>query len=189
MSKARILAGLQTATLEADIAGLKSDALNLIARPGVWKKTTDNFTSVSIGQSLQSLVRSMYHIDVGAVEAGDIFLVLSQGQLRSDWDFNVECTPWITWTTVANGALSHDGATNHNTMTPWIVGRNLRQTREHYFDFDRWAMVQFSSAVSAVRFHANFRCRSTDPAIDGSGNQGLIIGTGQGGMAAFRLNR
>jgi len=135
MSKAASLAGFNPASTLSALTTAQGNITSLSARPGMWVNNVDNFTNVSIGQPNQSFVRSMYHVDVGAVQTGDLFLLFMQGQLRSEWDFNVECGAWMSWTTVANGVLNHDGETNHNLIIPGPTGRNLRMTHEHYFDF------------------------------------------------------
>lgn len=168
----------------ANGASSKADAVAL--RPTGLNNFVDNFTNVPIGQPLQSFWRALHHLDLANVKAGDKYLVVGQGQVRSDWDFNVECVPWLSYTS-SLGALAHD-ATGHVSIGPYIVGRNVRQTREHYFDWTRTSLITFGSNIAAVRLYNNLRCRSSDPAIDGSGNQALIVGTGQGGIQAFKLN-
>jgi hypothetical protein len=179
-------AAAAAAAANAAAGTAQTTANGVAARPTPFSNFVDNFTNVPIGQPLQSFWRAVHHIDLANVKTGDKYLVVGQGQVRSDWDFNVECLPWLSYTT-SLGALAHD-ATGHMSIGPYAVGRNVRQTREHYFDWTRTSLITFGSNITAVRLYNNLRCRSSDPAIDGSGNQALIVGPGQGGIQAFKLN-
>lgn len=164
----------------------QTTANGLASRPTITQNFTDNFTNVPIGQQYQSFWRSLHHIDLVNVKAGDKYLVISQGQVRSDWDFNIEQAPWLTWTT-SYSALAHDG-TGHNSIGFFIAGNNVRQTVQHYFAWNRHAAITFGANYAQVRLHNNLRCRSSDPNIDGSGNQAMLVNTGQGGLTAIKLN-
>jgi len=180
-------AAVAAAAAAATLAGTAQTTANAAAaRPTILQNFVDNFTNVPIGQPLQSFWRSLHHIDLANVKAGDKYLIISQGQVRSDWDFNVEQAPWLTWT-ASYSALAHD-ATGHFSVGFYIAGNNVRQTREHYFAWNRHAAITFGSNYSQVRLHNNLRCRSSDPAIDGSGNQAMIVNAGQGGLTAIKLN-
>ncbi len=167
-------------------AAAQTTANGVASRPTILNNFVDNFTNVPIGQPLQSFWRSLHHIDLANVKAGDKYLIISQGQVRSDWDFNVEQAPWLTWTP-SYSALAHD-STGHNSLSFYIAGNNVRQTVQHYFAWNRHASITFGSNYSQVRLHNNLRCRSSDPNIDGSGNQAMIVNAGQGGITAIKLN-
>lgn len=165
-------------TLQATVAAINAGGT-------LFQSFADNYTSVPIGQPLQSFWRSVNHVDVGNVAAGQKFLVIGQGQVRSDWDFNVECIPWLTWT-APGGSIADDG-TGHNSVGFYIVGRNTRQSQDHYYDWTRSSVIQFTAPQTNVRFHNRMRHRSSDPSIDGSGNQAMIVGLNQGGIIALRI--
>lgn len=181
----------RVAGAEAGVAAAVAAVNSVVNRPTIQTSIADNFTNVPIGQPLQSFWRALHHVDWANVKAGDKFLVFVQGQVRSDWNFNVECLPAITWS-APPAALAHD-YTGHNTLSfntnSFVVaGNNVRQTENHYFAYSRTGVWVAPANYATVRFCNNLRHRSSDPAIDGSGNQAMIINTGQGGIAVMRLN-
>lgn len=156
----------------------------LAALPADWTNVVENYANVPIGQASQSFWRAINHVDLTNVKAGQKYLVVGQGQVRSEWNFNVECAPLLTWTP-SLGALAHD-LTGHNLCLLSIVGRNVMQTREHYFDWVRVGFFKPTSDYANVRIYNNVRHRSSDPNIDGSGNQVMVVGPGQTGIFVLR---
>lgn len=187
------LAALDTrvATAEDGIAAAVAAVSAVVSRPTIQTSIADNYSNVPIGQPLQSFWRALHHVDWANVATGDKFLVFVQGQVRSDWNFNVECLPMISWSAPPAG-LAHDG-TGHNPLsfntTNFVVaGNNVKQTEAHYFAYQRTGVWVAGANYASVRFANNLRHRSSDSNIDGSGNQAMIVNTGQGGIAVMRLN-
>lgn len=182
---------VRVAAAEGSIAAAVAAVSSVVNRPTIQTSIADNYSNVPIGQSLQSFWRAMHHVDWANVAVGDKFLVFVQGQVRSDWNFNVECLPMISWS-APPAALAHD-LTGHNPLsfntTNFVVaGNNVKQSENHYFAYQRTGVWVAGANYASVRFANNLRHRSSDPAIDGSGNQAMIVNTGQGGIAVMRLN-
>lgn len=171
---------------EAQVAAAIAAVSGVVNRPSVWRSPidVDNFTTVPIGTGSQTFWRTINHVDVFNVKAGDKFLVFCQGNVRCDYDFNVEVAAWLSWTSPP-GPLAHDG-TGHTNVDYYLTGANTRSSVNHYAPWVRVGARVFTQDYASVRFHSSVRCRSS--VADGSGTQTVTVGTWQGGITAIKLN-
>ena len=171
---------------ETSIAAAIAAVSAVVNRPTITRSPidVDNFTTVPIGTGSQTFWRTINHVDVFNVKAGDKYLVMCQGNVRNDYDFNVEVAAWLSWTSPP-GALAHDG-TGHTNVDYYLTGANTRSSVNHYAPWVRVGARVFTQDYATVRFHSSVRCRSS--LADGSGTQAVTVGTWQGGITAIKLN-
>lgn len=169
---------------EEQVAAAIAAVSAVVNRPTVTRSPidVDNFTTVPVGTGSDSFWRTINHVDVFNVKAGDKYLVFCQGNVRSEYDFNIEVAAWLSWTSPP-GPLAHD-ATGHTNVDYYLTGANVRQTINHYAPWVRVGCKVFDQDYASVRFHSSVRARSSLA----NGSQALNVGTWQGGITAIKLN-